>query len=111
MNPAIYYVVTLVLYAVKVFVATLGLPISTIFGVIATFAGNGLSFFIPSLLVIIGFKKFAEKKYLNENGKWLTIAWVNFFLGVFFFLLFLGNNVLGFVFTADSYKKGITACK
>ena len=59
MNPAIYYIVTLVLYLVEVYISTLGLPIPSIFGVIATFAGNGLGFFIPSLFVILGFKKFA----------------------------------------------------
>jgi len=56
MPGTIYYSVTFVLFAIEVFVATLGLPIGSIFGIIATFAGNGLSFFIPGLLVILGFK-------------------------------------------------------
>jgi hypothetical protein len=68
MNPMIYYLVTFILYAIEVLLALAAIkfkiPISDIFGIIATFAGNGLSFFIPSLFVILGFKKFAEPKYL-----------------------------------------------
>ena len=109
MPSTIYYSVTFVLYAIEVYVATLGLPIGSIFGIIATFAGNGLSFFIPGLLVIIGFGKFADKKFMAENGKWLTIAKINFALGVFFFILFFANNILGFIYVAPVYEK--TECQ
>ena len=95
MNPLIYYPVTFALYAVEVMLAILINNIGMVFGFIGTFAGCGLSFFIPSLFVIIGFKKFADQKFMKENKVWVTVAWINFWAGVFFFLVFLLNNVLG----------------
>ena len=50
MNPIIYYVVTLVLYAVEVYLAIVVTNIGDVFGFIGTIAGTSLSFFIPSVL-------------------------------------------------------------
>lgn len=111
MPAAIYYGVTLVLYGAESFVSTLGLPIPSIFSYIAVFSGTTISFFVPSLFVIIGFKNFATPRFMEENGKWVTVAWVNFFMGIFFFILLLGSSILSAVFTPDPIAKGITACK
>jgi hypothetical protein len=107
MNPAIYYSVTLLLYAVEtllaIFFTVWKIGTSQIFGIIGLFAGNGLSYFIPSLFVIIGFKKFGDKKFMDENGKWVTVAWINFFGGVFFFCLFGYATVAGMLSTPITY--------
>ena len=60
MNPAIYYSVTVILYACEIFVATQGIPVGKVFGIIAAFSGNTMSFFLPGLFVVCGFKKFAD---------------------------------------------------
>ena len=106
MNPLIYYSVTIGLYSLEVLLAILINNIAMVFGFIATFAGTGLSFFIPSLLVIIGFKKFADAKFMQENKIWVTIAWINFCAGVFFFILFLINNILGLVYAESAPPPG-----
>ena len=64
MSPLIYYPVTVALYCVEVLLAILINNIGMVFGFIMTFAGTGLQFFIPSLFVIIGFKKFADYSFL-----------------------------------------------
>ena len=102
MNPMIYYLVTISLYAIEVLLAILINNIGMVFGFIATFAGTGLSYFLPSMFVIMGFKKFGEAKFLKENHVWVTVSWINFIAGVFFFFMFLANNVLGLVFAAST---------
>ena len=61
MNPVIYNVTALVLYVIEVFLGITLNNIGMIFGFIGTFAGTGLSYFLPSLFVIIGFNKFATE--------------------------------------------------
>jgi len=51
----------------------------------------------------MGFKKFGEKKFLEQNGVWITVAWIFMVMGVFFFILFLGNTILGFMNPPTSY--------
>ena len=46
---------------------------------------------------------------MDENGKWVTIAWINFFGGIFFFFLFGYSAVAGFVDVPTVYhdKDGV----
>lgn len=62
MNPVIYNVTALVLYVIEVILGITISNIGMVFGFIGTFAGTGLSYFLPSLFVIIGFKKFATQQ-------------------------------------------------
>jgi len=48
---------------------------------------------------------------MEENGKWVTVAWINFFLGIFFFIVLLGAVVLAALYPPPIIAKGITACK
>ena len=61
MNPVIYNITALILYVIEVALGILLSNIGMIFGFIGTFAGTGLSYFLPSLFVIIGFNKFATE--------------------------------------------------
>lgn len=97
MNPKIYYSVTLSLYLFEVFLACILTNIGPIFGYIATFAGCGLCYFLPSYFVIVSFKKYATPEYVKQNAIWVKIAYINFIMGIGFFFLFLANNILGFI--------------
>jgi hypothetical protein len=102
MNPAIYNSCTLILYAVEVVLALSIDSIGPLFGFIGTFSGVGISYILPSLFLKKGFELFAEEKFKKENGRYITLANINLALGVFFFFLFLANNILYFIsFTAD----------
>jgi hypothetical protein len=52
----------------------------------------------------MGFKKFGEKKFLDKNGVWIIVAWIFIFMGIFFFILFLGNTILGFIYPSPVYS-------
>ena len=102
MNPVIYYSLTLLLYAIEVVLAFTIDDIGQIFGFIGTFSGCGMSYFLPSMFVIYGFPAFGTQEFQEKNQMWKKLAYVNFFAGIFFFLLFLANNVLGIVYASAS---------
>ena len=100
MNPVIYNSATVVLYVIEVTLGLLpGVDIGPLFGFIGTFSGVGISYFLPSLFLIYGFKLFQEESFRRANSGYTKLAYVNFALGVFFFALFLLNNVLTFIKT------------
>ena len=63
MNPVIYYSVNVGMYVLVIVMAIFIDSIGLMFSFIATFAGSGLSFFIPSSLFYIGYTKYADQKY------------------------------------------------
>lgn len=58
MNPIIYYSVSILLYALEVFLSIVIKDISNVFNFIATIAGTSLSFFLPSAFYMVAIKKF-----------------------------------------------------
>ena len=63
MNPTIYYSLTLLLYTIEVILAIALDDIGQIFGFIGTFSGCGMSYFLPSMFVIVGFSKFGTEEF------------------------------------------------
>jgi hypothetical protein len=57
MNPIIYYSVTIALYILEIYLSIIISDISDIFGFIGTIAGTSLSFFMPSIMFNIAYKK------------------------------------------------------
>jgi F0F1-type ATP synthase assembly protein I len=94
MNPAIYVVTTIGLYAVEIYLAIVVNDIGNVFGFIGTIAGTSLSFFIPSVLFCQGIKLFASERFKKRNSGLYTVSIVNFVIGIFFFGLFLYSNIL-----------------
>jgi len=107
MSPTIYNGCTLGLYAVEVALGLAPMDIGPLFGFIGTFSGVGISYFLPSLFVIYGFKLFATDKFQRENSHYVKLAYLNFALGVFFFALFLANNILLFISFAHDVKPDV----
>ena len=93
MNPLIYYSVNVAIYVTQIILALTISSIGDVFNFIATFAGTGLCFFIPSTLFYKGYHKFATEDYKNENRCWYIVAIINFVLGIGFFALFLYANI------------------
>jgi hypothetical protein len=98
MNPVIYNGATVLLYVIEVTLGLLpGINIGPLFGFIGTFSGVGISYFLPSLFLINAYKLFQDDNFRRANSGYVKLSYVNFFLGVVFFFLFLGNNVLTFI--------------
>jgi hypothetical protein len=47
---------------------------------------------------------------MEQNGVYVTIAWIFMFMGVFFFILFLGNVIVGFIYPEEKFANGVEAC-
>lgn len=60
MNPYIYYSVTILLFAIEIYLSIVIKDISKVFGFIGTFAGTSLSFFMPSIIFNIAYKNSSE---------------------------------------------------
>ena len=92
MNPLLYYLGALLLYAIEVWLSIEIKSIAQIFGFIGAFAGTSLSFFIPSILFSVGYRKFTKEDTLSNLNK---ISILNFALGIFFFVFFLYACIVG----------------
>ena len=57
-----------------------------------------MSYFLPSLFVIFGFKLYGSNEYKEENKGWLKLANVYLVAGIMFFIVYLGNNILGLIY-------------
>lgn len=98
MNPVIYNVCTIILYLVEITLGLLpGVDIGPLFGFIGTFSGVGISYFLPSLFLIYGYREFQDERYRQANTGFTKLAWINLLMGVFFFFMFLANNVMEFI--------------
>lgn len=95
MNPVIYYSGTLVLYVIEVWLSIIIKSIAQVFGFIGAFAGTSLSFFIPSILFTIGYRRFATNIQLEEMKKLNRVSIINFIIGIFFFGFFLYACIIG----------------
>ena len=93
MNPLVYYVVTMLIYLIEVFLSIKVDSIGTVFSFIATFAGTGLCFLIPSTLFSMGYWKFASQEYKDDNKCFQVLSLINFGAGFLFFGLFLYANI------------------
>lgn len=97
MNPLIYNGCTVVLYTIEVILGLLpGINIGPLFGFIGTFSGVGISYILPSLFLLRGYSLFAPDQKANNRG-YICGAYINLLLGIFFFFLFLANNILLFI--------------
>ena len=91
MNRGLYIGVTLILYALEIYLAIIVNDIGNVFGFIGTIAGTSLSFFIPSVVYYKAFNRYSED---NDPKTLYYIGIANFILGVASFGLFLYANVL-----------------
>ena len=64
------------------------------FSFIATFAGTGMCFFLPSVLFCMAFNRFATDEAKEENGIYYKMSIFNFAVGILLFGLFLASNIL-----------------
>ena len=89
----IYLSVTVAIYVSEIALAILIDDIGNVFNFIVTFAGSGLCFWIPSLLFQRGYTLYASEEYKAQNKCIYIASWINFFMGFFFFGLFLYANI------------------
>lgn len=94
MNPVIYYTVNISIYVSQAVLGIVLSDIGLVFGFIGTFAGTGLCFFLPSWFFISGYNKFANEEFKRSNKLKLTVAYINFLLGIGAFGIFFYNNIL-----------------
>ena len=94
MNPKIYLGATLFLYVVEIYLSILIDDLGNIFGFIGTIAGTSLPYFIPSVLFYKAYHLYGSDIYKEKNKWYLTIAKVNFVVGILLFFIFLYSNII-----------------
>ena len=94
MSPFLYYLTSIILYGLEVFLAILINDIGNVFGFIGTIAGTSLSFFIPSALFMLALKQFGDLDTKRENNTLWWVSLVNAIVGVGLFVVFLYSNIL-----------------
>ena len=101
MNYGIYAGTAAVIYCAEAYLAIVVSNIGDVFGFVGTFAGTSISYFIPTILFCVGFKKFATADYKYKFANWYKISILNGVIGVFFFCLFLYANILSIMNKED----------
>lgn len=94
MNPVLYYGLTLLHYALIIYLSIVINDIGEVFSFIATFAGTGMCFFLPSVLFCKAFTAYATDEAKEQNGIYYKLSIANFIVGIFLFGLFLASNIM-----------------
>ena len=97
MNKWISHPTTLFLFVLEVYISIQVDSIAVVFGFIGTIAGTSLSFFIPSVVYIKAYNRYAST-YEKEKYRFVYLgSIINFIIGIGCFLLFLYSNVLSVI--------------
>ena len=94
MNNLYYYLSTLALFGLEVFLAIVLNDIGTIFNFLSAVTTTFLGFLFPAFFFIYGEKKFPNKKLQNENGIHRMMAYLHILLGIFIFVLSITSNII-----------------
>jgi hypothetical protein len=94
MNNLYYYLSTLVLFGLEVFLAIVLTDIGNIFNFLSAVTTTFLGFLFPAFFFIYGEKKFPNKKLQNENGIHRFMAYIHIFLGIMIFIISITSNII-----------------
>jgi len=97
MRPWLYYLGTLLIYAVEITGAIFIKDISTIFGFVSAFAGSCIAFGFSGAFFLSAMKKFGTEEDRKELRKDIVGGWAMLVLGIVSFVFFNVGNVLALI--------------